>query len=756
MDRLWRKHPCILLIFLLILLAGSLVLPYIITDTPFILGWDMRTQYSSFYENLKTMMAEAGASNTLPFYSWVSFLGNNFWGSKLFYYHNVFDYLALLLFPDMEYDGVVMIQSFFKLLLAGLCFYRYCSYHQYSGSTRIIGSLLFAFSSYSLDALKDPFFHSFYVFLPLYFLAMDRYLLEKKKVGYVLITAFLAITNYYHFYSLSVFSVLYFIYRYFCIHHRIGGFFRAALPLIGAYGIAVLIAGFALVPEFCNIITNDRVGQSSAFFLYDSVRTYFYVLTGLFIPSSIIANRSNDFASMYSYVSDNNTVLYVCLWAGSLCSLLLPQSVARGQQKGNRIFLGVILLFMLIPLGSSIMHGFSEPAFRWFQFPLFVNLTLILPYIENSSRIHRKGLRMTVLLVSAVLVLGTPLLGLIQQIPPKEYAQEYCLILIAVVFLWLGYCALRCEKRSWLIAFTFTELLVVSWLSVYSNSAYRQFSRETIEGVTHVLGDKNELNEYLLTRNESNRDQFYRIYVDVSSVYWDYSTNLNLNFNIMGLMTYDSTVSSSASDLNQISDIDSYLPWSYEISDPVLVDFLCTKYAVVTEESQLPHDDFVKVGEFHSFLVYENLHYKNFVRSYQNLAVLNQDEIRSHDILDTAICHESDYEQLKTMIRSSVTECTFVHVQVNTVTAGVTSSEGGLISVSVPYDKGWSVKVNGQPAEIYSINGGMIGFAVPSGDSEIEMNFTPQGLQAGVMATVLGLVLLGGLAIGSRRNQGRS
>ena len=152
----------------------------------------------------------------------------------------------------------------------------------------------------------------------------------------------------------------------------------------------------------------------------------------------------------------------------------------------------------------------------------------------------------------------------------------------------------------------------------------------------------------------------------------------------------------------------------------------------------------------------KTFHYKNFVRSDQNLAVLNQDEIRSHDILDTAICHESGYEQLKTMIRSSVTECTFVHVQANTVTAVVTSSEGGLISVSVPYDKGWSVKVNGQPAEIYSINGGMIGFAVPSGDSEIEMNFTPQGLQAGVMATVLGLVLLGGLAIGSRRNQGRS
>ena len=78
MSKVFRKRPWILLIILLSCLAGSIILPYILTDTPFMLGWDMRTQYSSFYENLKTMFLEMKNTGSLPFYSWSAFLGNNF------------------------------------------------------------------------------------------------------------------------------------------------------------------------------------------------------------------------------------------------------------------------------------------------------------------------------------------------------------------------------------------------------------------------------------------------------------------------------------------------------------------------------------------------------------------------------------------------------------------------------------------------------------------------------------------------------
>ena len=744
MSKVFKKRPWILLIILLSCLAGSIILPYILTDTPFMLGWDMRTQYSSFYENLKTMFLEMKNTGSLPFYSWSAFLGNNFWGSKLFYYHDIFDYLSLLIFPNFDYNRVIMLQTFVKLGIAGVCFYRYCQYHHYSSSTSIIGSLLFAFSSYSLEALKDPFFLSFYIFIPLYFLAIDRYLIEKKKIGYILITAFLAITNYYHFYSLSVFSVIYFIYRYSCLHNTLKGFFKEAIPLIGAYIIAVLLVGFALIPEFFNILTNQRIGNSSAFLFYDSIKTYFYILSGLFFPSSIIINRTNEFSSIYTYVSDNNTVLYVCLWAGSFCSLLIPQIFSKkGKNKNTIIFLLVNLLILIIPFGSSIMHGFSEPAFRWLQFPLFVNLTLILPYLDENQLINRKCLFLSVLFISLILLLGTPLLGILCNIPFQKYSREYSLILIALPFLWIGYFVLLKGKKWIFIIFTFVEVLFVSYMSVYSNSYYRQFTKETIQGVTHVLQNRNDLNQYLLTLDAKNSEQFYRIYVDPSAVYWDYSTNLNLNFNVMGLMTYDSTVSSSIVDMNRIADIESYLPWSYEIKDPYLIDFLCTKYAVVTDISQLPHKDFKQVGEFNYLLIFENLHYQNFVRTYHRIITLNHENIQSEEILNTVICHEEDLDQLENLINlSGNVECTYINRQSNQIYAGINSSDSEFVSIPIPYDEGWNIEINGEKIQYYSVNGGMIGFSVPKGYSEIHMIFIPQGFKMGMVASLTGVLLL--------------
>ena len=81
----------------------------------------------------------------------------------------------------------------------------------------------------------------------------------------------------------------------------------------------------------------------------------------------------------------------------------------------------VNLLILIIPFGSSIMHGFSEPAFRWLQFPLFVNLTLILPYLDENQLINRKCLFLSVLFISLILLLGTPLLGILCNIPFQKY-----------------------------------------------------------------------------------------------------------------------------------------------------------------------------------------------------------------------------------------------------------------------------------------------------------------------------------------------
>ena len=95
--------------------------------------------------------------------------------------------------------------------------------------------------------------------------------------------------------------------------------------------------------------------------------------------------------------------------------------------------------------------------------------------------------------------------------------------------------------------------------------------------------------------------------------------------------------------------------------------------------------------------------------------------------------------------------CTYVNHSGNTVFAGIDSSAESFISVAIPYDQGWNVKVNGQTVDIYSVNGGMIGFSVPSGYSEIQMIFTPQGFKIGLAASFLGLIALASLFVYEKR-----
>lgn len=744
MKKIQKYKTVLIICFLTGIVAMTLVGPYLFTRTPFILGWDMRTQYSLFFENLKTMLSQSITEHSLPFYSWSTFLGNNFWAAKLFYYHDLFDYLFAA-FRTLSYSNVGMIQTCIKVLIAALCFNYYSLKRGHKPTARIIGSLLFAFSAWSLEAVKDPFFLSFYVFLPLYFAAVDHYFETGKKVMYILITAFLAITNYYSFYSLSLFTVLYFSYYHYRHTSSLKGLFRSAMPLIGAYLIAVMIASIALIPEFSYILANERIGKTSSLLFFNSLKPYLSILTGLFTPTSILINRNNDFTSVFQYVTANESVLSVCLWSGSLTALLLPQIFSK-KRKENTILYSLFILLMLIPLGSSLMHGFSEPSYRWFQLVTFFNITMILPYLDHPENLQKKRLWISLGMMVILLISVVPMLGIIEGLRFTEIQKEYTFILLSVSMLILAAVLLVYKpKPALLLFFTLAELCGVTYLSVYDNSYYRQFSREMINGVENVLMKKDDLNQYLLTLDPDNVHHFYRIYVPASSIYWDYSTNLNMKYNLMGLMTYDSTYSPAILDMNKITPIDSYLPWSFEINDPYVIDYLCTRYAVVTDDSQLPHSDFIRVGEFNGLPVYENTHWVNLIRSYTK--VITYDEYANNPnselILDTLIVNSKDLDQIRQQLGSSTNSgFDWLVRRQNSLIGEFTSDTAGMAAVAIPYDPGWKILVNDESVHVTSANGGTMAIPINEGINTIEMYFVPRGFKLGCILSGIGLLFL--------------
>ena len=72
----------------------------------------------------------------------------------------------------------------------------------------------------------------------------------------------------------------------------------------------------------------------------------------------------------------------------------------------------------------------------------------------------------------------------------------------------------------------------------------------------------------------------------------------------------------------------------------------------------------------------------------------------------------------------------------------IQTEEERLLFTSIPYDKGWTVKIDGEKAETRKVADTFLGFLVGSGEHEITMEYEPEGLVTGIWITTASLVIL--------------
>lgn len=86
----------------------------------------------------------------------------------------------------------------------------------------------------------------------------------------------------------------------------------------------------------------------------------------------------------------------------------------------------------------------------------------------------------------------------------------------------------------------------------------------------------------------------------------------------------------------------------------------------------------------------------------------------------------------------------------------VDAEKAGLLYLSIPFDKGWSVKIDGKEAEPYKIFDTFLSVHMTAGTHEVTLEYMPEGLKAGGMITggsILILLVLTGLAAGKNKKR---
>ena len=76
-----------------------------------------------------------------------------------------------------------------------------------------------------------------------------------------------------------------------------------------------------------------------------------------------------------------------------------------------------------------------------------------------------------------------------------------------------------------------------------------------------------------------------------------------------------------------------------------------------------------------------------------------------------------------------------------------------LLVFTIPYDKNWSVRLDGEPVEAIEVQNCLMALSVTEGDHIIELRYIPAGVVPGAVITGAALILLLGAAVLQRRRQ---
>ncbi|MFV0379915.1 MAG: YfhO family protein [Anaerorhabdus sp.] len=749
-----------LTIFLILLLVTFL--PQAFSGLAFAEGYDIRQQHYPFFEEFRnewTSFLSFGSfpkifTNDLPFYSWTSFLGSNFWASKAYYtLGDIYNYLFLP-FKALHYFDIRFIQTILKFMIAGLSSYLFLKKFYKTKTALIVGTISYSFSFWIILFMGQPIFITFYSFIPLYFLGMESYLREKKKILFISMCAILLITNYYLYYTLSCLSVAYYIYRYICLGKEKKDFIKETSILIGYYFVGVLMSMVIILPAGLYMLSNNRIGGMEASLIFPNFKIYLNMIHSILSPSYLLAKTSaiEGVFSISNYRYDE-----IAFFSGILTTLLVPQILTDKDQRFKKATIGLYTFFLIMfifPFGSSILHGFSEVNFRWLFFVLFMNILITCRYLESMEKINHKNLKITTVISVALLLLLTPFTAFI-----TNRLDEFQTFLAAyqfdiIICVLMAISAVLILKK---VKYRKQGLILISCLGIVMFSGhYRLAINESsnwqyIDRRSNGLQSKNkELIQFLRDNNEQVDQMYYRFFVDYQELYAGYSYNSSILYGINDLMAYDSTISPSIYDLEKFKDAGFYdQKWLVNFTNASIVNFLCTEYAVVVDPNILPHNNFELIGDYFGLPVYKNLDVVHFgstyskVVTYQDLIDNNEnttDKLLNMIIVDSDKDKDEIATSLKSKVRASLRDVKYYG---NSLSGTIDTDNESFMALQLPYDAGWSILVNGKPEKLYRINGGVMGVSVPKGSSYIEMYFVPSGLKLGVTLSIVGFILFG-------------
>lgn len=757
--------------------AAALFVPYMILDEGyFIFYGDFNVQQIPFYQTCHEAIKSGNMS-----WSWLTDLGSNFIGSYSFYLLGSPFFWLTIPFPNWFVPYLMGPLLILKFACAALTAYLYIRRFTKTAEAARLGGLLYAFSGFSIYNIFFNHFHEAIIFLPLLLLAFEMLITENKRGVFALAVALCAVSNFFFFFGMAVFTVIYFFVRLSTGAIKVKFSRFAAIVLEAVLGVGIACA--LLLPAVFAIVDNSRVSNTQLGWnaiMYGKEQIYLNVIQCFFFPPDIPA-RPVFFPGAEVKWSSLGGWLPVFSMVG-----VFAWFTNRKKSWLKRI-IGICAFMAMVPVLNSAFYAFNSSYYaRWFYMPILMMSLATVMLTEDRSADWSSGFKWVFGITAAMALVigffpqkdenGDIIYGLYTQSSDNMYTLRFWIAcLIAIVSLLILYLILGLLHKN-RTAFYKTAMVCVCIVSVIYGNVFIS------QGRSHSYAQKEVVIDQLIEGEVGleNSDQ-YRVdtYSGVD--------NTSMFLGLPGINAFHSVVPASIMEFYKYVGEKRDVGSRPEVDNYALRPLLSVKYVLnrtggesfVDENGETKMPGYTYVNTDGGYYIYKNDNYipygfsydyymsKDFCDSYneENRAglmlkaiLLSTEQIEKYSYMMTdlneVVNETTDGYQDKTTLSFSEEAYSYDCAKLadtaaysfetdnSGFTAKVTRNKESLVFFSVPFDEGWTATVNGKEAEIEKVNVGFMAVKVPEGASTIRFDYETPGFKAGIVISGGSLAIL--------------
>lgn len=251
-----------------------------------ILVSDMKGQYISLFSYLQNVLK--GIESL--FYSFSKALGGGMIGTIAYYLASPLN-LIIIFFSKADLPIVLLILICLKIGLAGLTMYRYLESHYEGKKMNLIFSTLYALMGYVINYYFHIMWLDAVYLLPLILLGIDRLIQKNKKGLYVFSLALAIFSNFYTGYMICLFAVIYFFTHLFIEKRKIWS--KATAHFIICSLLSTGLCAILLLPTLAEIPSYFRYSVDNFWNVNTIWSNFLGILSKLYIGAQNCKNAIN-------------------------------------------------------------------------------------------------------------------------------------------------------------------------------------------------------------------------------------------------------------------------------------------------------------------------------------------------------------------------------------------------------------------------------------------------------------------------------